>query len=234
MKTALAVATGLLLQLSAFLALASDLPDSLTVDGEKYEQVRWGNATPSTVTIYHKTGIAAIPLEKLPAELQQHFGYDPQKAAAFRASERAALQAVQKQRIDQKSQSAAKQTKDAENQAEIAAYEADCKSRVLIGQLLVLKGREPKTIHGSIVQKRRDGTVLHGCLEEDMPFIAAGRMDMDDLFVLNFFPTEDIGKPVHTVAIRTNPIYGMPAYYIGGKTPTFEEWRGIQALIKAR
>ena len=46
---------------------------SLTIDGVTYQDVRWGRLTPATVTIYHKTGIAAIPLEKLPPELQKLF-----------------------------------------------------------------------------------------------------------------------------------------------------------------
>jgi hypothetical protein len=60
---------------------------TLTIDGVTYQDVRWGRLTPSTATIYHKTGIATIPLEKLPPDLQKRFGYDPKKAAAYRAQE---------------------------------------------------------------------------------------------------------------------------------------------------
>lgn len=68
------------------LAATNDLPNTLTVDGVRYEQVRWGSATPRAVTIFHKSGVASIPLEKLPPELQQHFGYDPKKEAEKRAT----------------------------------------------------------------------------------------------------------------------------------------------------
>jgi len=52
------------------------LPASITIDGTTYEEVRWGRVTPTTVTIFHKSGVATIPLWKLPPELQKQFGYD--------------------------------------------------------------------------------------------------------------------------------------------------------------
>jgi hypothetical protein len=70
-------------------------PSTITIDGVTYEGVRWGRLTPGTVTIYHKTGIATMPLADLPPELQKQFGYDPQKAATWLASEQAATAARQ-------------------------------------------------------------------------------------------------------------------------------------------
>ena len=45
--------------------------------------MRWGRVTPATVTIFHKTGVATIPLGKLPPDLQKQLGYDSQKAAEW-------------------------------------------------------------------------------------------------------------------------------------------------------
>ena len=59
------------------------LPSSLTIDGFTYQDVRWDRLTPAAVTIFHKTGVATIPLSKLPPELQKQFGYDPRVAAAW-------------------------------------------------------------------------------------------------------------------------------------------------------
>jgi hypothetical protein len=87
----------LLICLGVHTAFADDSNLTLTVDGVSYEDVRWGNATPSAVTIFHRTGIARIPLEKLSPELQQKFGYDPEKAADYRRRESAAVsQAAQR------------------------------------------------------------------------------------------------------------------------------------------
>jgi hypothetical protein len=71
---------------------------NLTIDGVQYENVRWRRATPSTVTIFHKTGVASIPLWKLPPDLQKKFGYDPQKAAEWDAQQRAAAEQMAQQR----------------------------------------------------------------------------------------------------------------------------------------
>ncbi|HUJ09861.1 MAG TPA: hypothetical protein VL171_07525 [Verrucomicrobiae bacterium] len=61
--------------------------NSITIDGTTYKDVRWGRLTPATVTIYHETGVATVPLADLPPDLQKQFGYDPQKAAAWQAAE---------------------------------------------------------------------------------------------------------------------------------------------------
>lgn len=92
-------------------------PGAITIDGTTYEEVRWGRVTPATVTIFHKTGVATIPLEKLPTELQQRFGYDPRKAAQWRDAQTKA----------ESERRAAKEKADreaSERRAKIAASEA--------------------------------------------------------------------------------------------------------------
>jgi hypothetical protein len=68
-------------------ATSNALPASIAIDGITYSNVTWRTVTPATVTIFHRTGIATIPLEKLPPELQKRFGYDLQKAADYRGAE---------------------------------------------------------------------------------------------------------------------------------------------------
>jgi hypothetical protein len=75
----------------------SELPTTITVDGDTYENVKWKRVTPATVTIFHKTGVSTIPLASLPPTLQQRFGYDPQKAAEYQAAEDARVAEVQSQ-----------------------------------------------------------------------------------------------------------------------------------------
>ena len=60
--------------------------NTVTIDGTTYEDVRWGRLTPATVTLYHRTGIATVPLASLPPELQKQFGYDPDKAAKWESA----------------------------------------------------------------------------------------------------------------------------------------------------
>lgn len=66
------------------LAQQTSVPESTTliVDGIVYSNVIFRTVTPTTVSIYHQTGVATIPLGKLPPELQKRFGYTPEKAAA--------------------------------------------------------------------------------------------------------------------------------------------------------
>jgi hypothetical protein len=66
------------------------LPATITIDGVTYSNVTWRTVTPATVTIFHNTGIARIPLEKLPPELQKRFGYDVSKASQWRDADQKA------------------------------------------------------------------------------------------------------------------------------------------------
>ncbi|HTS16401.1 MAG TPA: hypothetical protein VMP11_02400 [Verrucomicrobiae bacterium] len=75
-----------------FAGETNTLPTVITVDGVIYSNVTWRTVTPSTVSIFHQTGVASLPLEQLPTELQHRFGYDPKTAAAYRAEELAATQ----------------------------------------------------------------------------------------------------------------------------------------------
>jgi hypothetical protein len=64
--------------------------NSLTIDGFTYENPRFERVTATTVTIFHSTGIATIPLAKLPPELQKQFGYDPARLAQEDAAKKEA------------------------------------------------------------------------------------------------------------------------------------------------
>ena len=64
--------------------------NSLTIDGFTYQDPRFERVTTNTVTIFHSTGIATIPLAKLPPELQKQLGYDPVRLAQEDAAKREA------------------------------------------------------------------------------------------------------------------------------------------------
>jgi hypothetical protein len=84
---------------AAAVALGAETNLTLTVDGVTYNGVRFGRATPATVTVFHSTGVAMIPLAKLPPELQKQFGYDPQQAATWQAAQqKAEAEAAESQR----------------------------------------------------------------------------------------------------------------------------------------
>ncbi len=70
--------------------LADDTNLILTVAGVTYSNVTFRSRTPSTVTIFHSTGIATVPLAALPPDVQKPLGYDPDKARAYEAQQKAA------------------------------------------------------------------------------------------------------------------------------------------------
>ena len=84
---------------AATLGFAEETNLTITVDGVTYRNVRFERVTPASVTIFYTTGVATIPLEKLPPELQKKFGYDPQQAAQWQAAQqKAAAEAAEAQR----------------------------------------------------------------------------------------------------------------------------------------
>jgi hypothetical protein len=83
---------------ASFADETNTLPSTITVDGITYSNVTWRTVTPATVSIFHETGVATIPLEKLPPDLQKQFGYDPQKAANYVAQGLATAQAQEQLR----------------------------------------------------------------------------------------------------------------------------------------
>jgi hypothetical protein len=74
---------------ASFAQETNPLPTTITVDGVTYSNVSWRTVTPATVSIFHQTGVASIPLKELPPDLQQRFNYDPQKAADYNSADAA-------------------------------------------------------------------------------------------------------------------------------------------------
>jgi hypothetical protein len=129
------------------------LPTTITVDGVIYSNVTWRTVTSATVTIFHETGVASIPLEKLPPELQRRFGYDPQKAAAYRAQESVAeqqhlieIQAREQLRQQHEAEALEAAQKEQEAQAELvreqlaARHKANANDNVEVIQVLHVDG----------------------------------------------------------------------------------------------
>lgn len=50
---------------AAVMVRGNDTNSTITIDGMTYENYHWGTVTPTTIAVFHKTGVATIPLEKL-------------------------------------------------------------------------------------------------------------------------------------------------------------------------
>ena len=82
-----AVAIGMVFALR--LALAEDL----LVDGKLLKNVTVKRVEPDGVTLLHSVGVCKVSFEDLPSDWQQKYGYDPEKAAEYRASSKPLPQA---------------------------------------------------------------------------------------------------------------------------------------------
>lgn len=60
--------------------------DIVTRKGQIYRHVESIKVEPDGIRFSHEQGTAKLPFEELQSDLQKQYGYDPQKAAAFRAS----------------------------------------------------------------------------------------------------------------------------------------------------
>lgn len=72
--------------------LAEDLRSS---DGTVYHNIKEVKAEPDGLVFVYDKGMAKVDFERLSPELQRRFGYDKQKAAAYRAHEVATVQSNQ-------------------------------------------------------------------------------------------------------------------------------------------
>jgi von Hippel-Lindau disease tumor supressor len=80
---------------AAAMVRGEDTNTTISIGGVTYENYHWGTVTPTTITIFHKTGVATIPLAKLPTDLQERFGYNPKKADERRVPQQKAVAANQ-------------------------------------------------------------------------------------------------------------------------------------------
>lgn len=238
MKTAiLAAATGVFLQVVTLLAATNDLPNTITVDGVTYEEVRWGAATSSSVTIFHKTGIARIPLERLPVDLQRHFSYDPEKAAVFKQADRAAqaqAQASQVKALQRESQHIEQQNLRTEWERQIRD------GVVLDGKFVSTNKLKYATVQGTLRERKPEGVLLEvpvyvtAIQHDPLRSIGGGGgaalravpAGTDYAIVKDCCATNAIGSQISVQAVEVNPVDGIRCYDTGRK-PTFDEWRKL-------
>jgi hypothetical protein len=101
--------------LFVFLSRVSTAEDTnrfdITIAGTTYHNAHWGRVTPATVTIFHSTGVADLPLSQLSPDLQKQFSYDQNKSREYLAS-----QATQQRILMQKQSELAAQQRTIESQ----------------------------------------------------------------------------------------------------------------------
>ena len=76
-------------------APAVEVPETLVVNGQTYKAVVYQSHDGSRLRIMHETGIAALPIGDLPADLQGKLGYGEKAAQDIKATEQAKAAAAE-------------------------------------------------------------------------------------------------------------------------------------------
>jgi len=74
--------------------------DFKTVTGTEYKDVTVSRVEPDGIVLTSKAGISKVYFTELPKDVQQRFGYDPQKAGDYSVQQSAGLDQVRKQQAE--------------------------------------------------------------------------------------------------------------------------------------
>jgi hypothetical protein len=78
-------------------ALADDFK---TVSGKEYKNATVSRVEPDGIVLTNKAGISKVYFTELPKDVQERFGYDPQRATDYSAQQSAGLDQVRKQQAE--------------------------------------------------------------------------------------------------------------------------------------
>lgn len=80
--------------------------DFKTLAGKEYKNATVSRVEPDGIVLTTKAGISKVYFTELPKEVQQRFGYDPQKAGDYSAQQSAGFERVRKQQEETSRQKA--------------------------------------------------------------------------------------------------------------------------------
>jgi len=74
--------------------------DFKTVSGKEYKDATVSRVEPDGIVVTNKAGISKVYFTELPKDVQERFGYDPQKAADYSAQQSAGFDRIRKQQSE--------------------------------------------------------------------------------------------------------------------------------------
>ena len=74
--------------------------DFKTITGKEYKDATVSRVEPDGIVLTNKAGISKIYFTELPKDVQQRFGYDPQRAANYSAQQSAGLDQARKEQAE--------------------------------------------------------------------------------------------------------------------------------------
>jgi hypothetical protein len=103
------------------LGLVAFADDFKTITGKEYKNATVSRVEPDGIVLTSKAGISKVYFAELPKDVQERFGYDPQKAGDYSAQQNAAFQQTQKQQEETLRQKAEASQKADQYRAEQAS-----------------------------------------------------------------------------------------------------------------
>jgi hypothetical protein len=103
------------------LGLVAFADDFKTITGKEYKNATVSRVEPDGIVLTSKAGISKVYFAELPKDVQERFGYDPQKAGDYSGRQNAAFQQIQKQQEETLRQKAEASQKADQYRAEQAS-----------------------------------------------------------------------------------------------------------------
>jgi hypothetical protein len=92
------------IKLLSFLILSfisvAQADDFKTVSGKEYKDATVSRVEPDGIVVSNKAGISKVYFTELPKDVQERFGYDPQRAADYSAQQSAGFDQIRKQQTE--------------------------------------------------------------------------------------------------------------------------------------
>jgi len=107
------------------LALADDFK---TLAGKEYKNATVSRIEPDGLVLTSKTGISKVYFTELPKDVQERFGYDPQKAGNYSAQQSAGFEQVRKQQEETSRQKAEASQKENQSRAQQASRQNELRT----------------------------------------------------------------------------------------------------------
>ena len=137
------------IKLVSFLILSfisvAQADDFKTVTGKEYKNATVTRVEPDGIILTNKSGISRVYFAELPKDVQERFGYDPQRAADYSAQQSAGFDQVRKQQAE---------TSRREAEATQKANQYRAEQQVRQNELRVLQARYDD------LQSQEDGLLL--------------------------------------------------------------------------
>src|SRR6266403_3584085 len=120
------------IKLVSFLTLSfisvAQADDFKTVTGKEYKNATVSRVEPDGIVLTNKDGISKVYFTELPKNVQERFGFDPQKAGDNSAQQSAGLEQVRKQQEETSRQKAEALRKENQSRAQQAGRQNELRT----------------------------------------------------------------------------------------------------------